>query len=79
MNITATARSMRREPQPPPEPDWSRELLAGFSRGQLSNLHGALDQAIRDLIRENGPGELLQEMIELKQAVYARARNYSHG
>jgi hypothetical protein len=79
MDITAAARSMRSELQPPPEPGWSRELFAGFSRGQLSNLHGALDQAIRDLIRENGPGDMLQEMIELKQGVYARSRHHSHG
>jgi hypothetical protein len=57
MDITEAARRMRRQPQPPPEPDWSRELFGGFSRGQLSNLHGALEAALRDLIRENGPGE----------------------
>jgi hypothetical protein len=79
MDITAAARRMRGEPQPPPEPDWSRELFAGFSRGQLSNLHGALECALRDLIAANAPGELLQEIIELKQGVYARSRHHSQG
>lgn len=79
LDITAAARRMRSEPERPDEPEWSRGLFAGFSRGQLSNLHGVLEHAIRDLTEADGSWELLQEVTELKHGVYARSRNFRRG